>query len=395
MAYCFLASILASLLLGVFSAPNFHKVHILNNSNGVQDYIDSDSFETEILNDSSVPPNNHHQTTITAKFWYVADLDGDPEKMVDDYVAEMNMALEKSKVYMKYMKWGSVQKLPLKNDFYEDRDFDEGHRKFLTAFGNTDKDAQILKQSADHIVLISNKPGGSCSIFGPNYSKMNLTQKYATVLTSASNPQLFVHEAGHCLGAMHDRYTHDNLNSSGYNYGYCLPDIPYATVMAYPWKCPQQGKRKRWISQFSNPEVSYEGVPTGDKRNNNARALNEQREDRKDLGNNCYNGSPDENGYMKNECKFEVLNEWGPWSECCCPYSYNSCGTSKISSESIEVSRGKRVRVQLRACKNLLGETLPDTLACEEQEDFEGDEYISKGATLWEVGSCLCEDLPW
>jgi hypothetical protein len=67
----------------------------------------------------------------------------------------------------------------------------------------------------------------------------------------------FIHEMGHNMGASHDR-----ANSTGgldsYSYGWRfngLDTIQYRTIMAYA-----PGKR---IGHFSNPNVRYQGTPTG------------------------------------------------------------------------------------------------------------------------------------
>ena len=43
---------------------------------------------------------------------------------------------------------------------------------------------------------------------------------------------VFMHEAGQCLGAMHDRVTMEDPDDPAYNYGYCLPNFPYSIIMA-------------------------------------------------------------------------------------------------------------------------------------------------------------------
>ena len=71
----------------------------------------------------------------------------------------------------------------------------------------------------------------------------------------------YAHEIGHNLGCAHDR---DNAGTQGwfsYSYGYQFQGLSgawYRTIMAYncPAGCPT-------ISYFSNPEVSFDGVPTG------------------------------------------------------------------------------------------------------------------------------------
>lgn len=69
----------------------------------------------------------------------------------------------------------------------------------------------------------------------------------------------FAHETGHNMGAHHDR-----LNTGGgtamysYSYGYQAPDASFRTIMAY--NCSTGCAR---INNWSNPEVLYNGKPTG------------------------------------------------------------------------------------------------------------------------------------
>lgn len=88
----------------------------------------------------------------------------------------------------------------------------------------------------------------------------------------------FGHELGHNMGATHD---HANGNNAlyPYSYGYWAPDYSFRTIMAY--NCPGGCQR---IQYFSNPNVFYNGKPTGVAYNNNpsvaadnARSINEAR----------------------------------------------------------------------------------------------------------------------
>jgi peptidyl-Asp metalloendopeptidase len=97
--------------------------------------------------------------------------------------------------------------------------------------------------------------------------------------TCAAGNLSFAHELGHNMGIAHDK-----ANSGGgapvftYAYGYQNPDTNqttnFRTVMAYdctPNTCPR-------VSNFSNPSVNYNGVPTGISGSaDNAFALNRTR----------------------------------------------------------------------------------------------------------------------
>jgi hypothetical protein len=69
----------------------------------------------------------------------------------------------------------------------------------------------------------------------------------------------FAHELGHNMGAHHDRANASGEGAYPYSFGYQQPNT-FRTVMAYyngcGFPCPR-------IEHFSNPDISYEGYPTG------------------------------------------------------------------------------------------------------------------------------------
>lgn len=68
----------------------------------------------------------------------------------------------------------------------------------------------------------------------------------------------FAHETGHNMGAHHDRNNADGTAMYDYSYGYQSPDYSFRTIMAYNCSsyCPR-------VNNWSNPEVLYNGKPTG------------------------------------------------------------------------------------------------------------------------------------
>ena len=82
---------------------------------------------------------------------------------------------------------------------------------------------------------------------------------FSVVKGSCLTNQTLAHEFGHNQGSHHDR---DNASTAAYlySYGYRTQELPnnFRTVMAYSctWDCPR-------VSYFSNPDVFYDGTPTG------------------------------------------------------------------------------------------------------------------------------------
>src|SRR5688572_2576701 len=71
----------------------------------------------------------------------------------------------------------------------------------------------------------------------------------------------FAHELGHNMGSHHDRANAPQPGSYPYSYGYQNPTCnpAFRTIMAY--NCPAPGCTRR--QYFSNPNVLYNGCPTG------------------------------------------------------------------------------------------------------------------------------------
>ena len=309
--------------------------------------------------------------------------------MADTYTEEMNAALARSNIPITYMRWGTVQMLPIAHADIETEGSTSSDRltNFINSFGDSEEGRQKLKQSADHMVVMVNHLRGpySCLIFGP--WQTGYEEYYATLSVSHDMSGVFVHEAGHCLGAMHDRQTMNEPEDEydEYNYGYCLPNSLYATVMAYSYNCPAPEREK--ILHFSNPEVTYEGLPTGDAENNNARAITEDRDRTSQYGSNCFDGQPDEQGNMVNLCRWTEWSEWSGWTDCCCVEreDLQTCPTAPYDGDDC---RGclmylwkQSKRTKTRNCLNALDE-ITYSSNCDTEEDSDG--------TLYETTSCDC-----
>jgi len=350
-----------------------------------------DNNDDLMLEDSD--DSDLHKVTVTAKFWYVSDFQGDAEYLADNYTREMNAALSRSNIPIDYIKWGPVEMLPkVHADIDTDgstTNYEIRHQNFLDSFGDSEEGRQKLKQSADHMVVMLNhvtdvRGPYSCVIFGP--WKPGYTEYYATLSISYNMSDTFVHEAGHCLGAMHDRYTLNNPTYPAYNYGYCLPNTPYATVMAYTDNCPPPQRES--ILHFSNPDVSYQGVPTGDDDNNNARAITEDRIRTSQYGSNCL-VQTDTLGTLSNQCRWTEWSTWSGWSPCCCVDvgEFASCPTAPSQGDGckncMEYLWKQTKRTKSRNCINALNETTHAN-HCKTDDD--------EGGIKYDVKTCNCKE---
>jgi len=100
-----------------------------------------------------------------------------------------------------------------------------------------------------------------------------------TARVCATGYYSFGHELGHNMGARHDWYVDGNTSPYIYNHGYTYPPGNWRTIMAYNNACSGVGGCTR-IDYWSNPNVTYGGVPMGvggstvGSSANNAMALN-------------------------------------------------------------------------------------------------------------------------
>jgi hypothetical protein len=132
----------------------------------------------------------------------------------------------------------------------------------LTNQDNVIDDVRNLRNTygADLVVMIVNNMTycGIGWLMTPNYTYDSVGNSLVS-RACTTGYYSFAHETGHNMGAHHDR-----LNTGGgtamfsYSYGYQAPDSSFRTIMAY--NCATGCSR---INNWSNPEVLYNGKPTG------------------------------------------------------------------------------------------------------------------------------------
>ncbi len=129
-----------------------------------------------------------------------------------------------------------------------------------TSDGFMDEVHALRNQYNADMVALLNSNSGACGIA---YLMTNLSPSFATSAFSVTHYSCavgnltFAHELGHNMGCAHDR---DNAGSALYAYSYGhrwvgANGTTYRSVMAY-----SPGAR---VARFSNPDVLYQGTPTG------------------------------------------------------------------------------------------------------------------------------------
>jgi len=144
------------------------------------------------------------------------------------------------------------------------------YRLTFGRYGNDPADANYLAEArafrdslgADLVFMVTALPNSYCGLgwLGGDPGDANIGYSVVRYNCTGATSYTVQHEMGHNMGACHDRA---NNSSSGcydldYSYGYQQPDEFY-TVMAYSNGCGSCTRLNRW----SNPNLTYNGFPTG------------------------------------------------------------------------------------------------------------------------------------
>jgi len=135
-------------------------------------------------------------------------------------------------------------------------------------------DFNSFRHSADVTLLLSNTYSDNCGVAYTDV--LGNGQTLGTVAKGcATGYYSFGHEIAHMVGALHNREAGSVNSKYPTGYGYLMrPPVNsgYRTILAYG----ARGYYNR-VNYYSNPNVSFNNVPTGDANNNNAKVLTERR----------------------------------------------------------------------------------------------------------------------
>jgi hypothetical protein len=134
-------------------------------------------------------------------------------------------------------------------------------------------EAQRTAYGADQVTLLRlyvDDPCGIAWLLKGTNTTFNSTYSYAVVHEGSKTDDSgwycsqtsFGHELGHNLGCAHDIANASSEGKFSYSYGYQQPEGQFRTMMAYQTECPVPGTCPR-IDYFSNPNITYDGEPTG------------------------------------------------------------------------------------------------------------------------------------
>ncbi|MBH0237848.1 reprolysin-like metallopeptidase [Methylobrevis albus] len=125
---------------------------------------------------------------------------------------------------------------------------------------HADRDAK----SADLVALLIERPE-YCGMAWLVEEPAAIEARYGMSVTTVGcvTNETFAHETGHNMGLRHDRYVEPAAPATKYNYGFASVPGQFRTIMAYANRCNDANIRCARLNNFSNPDVAYEGRPTG------------------------------------------------------------------------------------------------------------------------------------
>jgi hypothetical protein len=130
----------------------------------------------------------------------------------------------------------------------------------------------------------------------------------------------FGHEIGHNMSARHDRYVDDTDKSPySYNHGYVDSDNMWRTIMAYNAECSDAGFNCQRIAYWSNPDITYNGAPTGI-----PEGYPEAADNRKTLNNTAYTVANFRQGVLHDDLVVDFGSAYGTF------IYYNNSAWSKL-----------------------------------------------------------------
>ena len=182
------------------------------------------------------------------------------QALADLVFAEMNQALVASEVNAQVALAGLVE-VAFPNG-------EASNSSFLGEVRNTAALQQLRDQYGADLVSVWIDGSGSAGGIGYVMNAGAVGPGFAPYAYSVAEIEwvdgpvfAFAHEVGHNLGSGHDRNTGCDGGAFGYSCGFQqLAQAPhFHTIMAYQSGCSQCPK----INQFSNPNVTHQGMPTG------------------------------------------------------------------------------------------------------------------------------------
>ena len=150
------------------------------------------------------------------------------------------------------------------------RDIPHNGLQVLWNFSRMLGTVRALRNSADIAILLVSR-ANICGV-APLIHSIPSRKNYALVAKGcALGYYTFGHEIGHLFGGAHNREVHSFNAAFLYGHGHHIQN-GYRSIMAY-----SNPSHRIRINHYSNPDVSFEGNPTGTWKSNNAKVIIDNR----------------------------------------------------------------------------------------------------------------------
>lgn len=137
-----------------------------------------------------------------------------------------------------------------------------------TSDGHSDQIHSIRNSTGADLVSVLTDDGTSCGLAWVLNATTDAVSRsrygFSTVdFPCAVDNLSFPHELGHNMGLSHDRYVDPTPTLYDYAVGYVNTTKRFRTIMAYNNQCADLGFNCTRVRRFSNPDLTYDGVPSG------------------------------------------------------------------------------------------------------------------------------------